>query len=130
AMKCREKIWSALNERDRTIALSFYYPERPTFPTFAPAWQRPALSVANMRPRFPIKSARLRDVARLVCNGPCAATSKRCEFKDAGGSCHLKRLKREATQRSQSLQIVCAATLEKIEPHRPQLAAALIFQRS
>ena len=34
-----------------------------------------------------------------------------------------------ATQRSESLQVACATTLQKIERHRPQLAAGVVFRR-
>src|SRR5438477_7334493 len=110
-VKCREKIWCPFNERDHATTLRFQYPERPPFPASAPAWQRPAFRAVDVLPRFAIKSARFRDVARLVRDDPCshwcAPISECGESKNAGGNRRLDRFKRQATQRSELVQIVC-----------------------
>src|SRR5439155_15898867 len=128
-MKCCEKIGHPFNERDRAATLRFDYPERPPFPAVTPTRQRPAFFVANMRPRFPIKSARFCNASVRVCDDPRSATSECGEPKNALGCRCFERLARKAAQFSESLQIVCAAAREKTELHRPQLAAMPILPR-
>src|SRR5438552_17882298 len=133
-MKCRKEIRRTFNERDRTTSLGFYYPERPLFPAVAPARQGPTFCAADVLPRLAVKSARFRDVARLVCDDPCSAyycpwrtVDERGESKNASGDRHFERLTRDAAQFNELSQVICGATLEKIERHRLQRTAVLIL---